>query len=313
MRTHNTWLRAVALTAAFTLCASSLAGCGAQKAPASASPVESGSSLAESGQKNMETTASPMESADAAENGSAAAALPDGVYTAAFDTDSSMFHTSEACGGRGTLTVQEGSLVLHVSLASKKIVNLYPGTAEQAQADEAGWLEPTTDTVTFSDGLSEEVYGFDIPVPVLDEEFDLALLGTKGVWYDHKVVVSDPQPKTQQPVTTAELGLADGVYTCEVTLEGGSGRSGVLSPAELTVQDGAVTLLLTWNSPNYDYMVVEGETFLPINESGDSVFALPAAGFDVPLPVTADTVAMSTPHEIEYTLTLNSATLAPVE
>lgn len=46
MRTHNTWLRAVALTAAFTLCASSLAGCGAQKAPASASPVESGSSAA---------------------------------------------------------------------------------------------------------------------------------------------------------------------------------------------------------------------------------------------------------------------------
>lgn len=53
----------------------------------------------------------------------------------------------------------------------------------------------TTDTVTYSDGISEEVYGFDIPVPVLDEEFDLALVGTKGKWYDHKVSVSNPQPQ----------------------------------------------------------------------------------------------------------------------
>ena len=51
----------------------------------------------------------------------------------------------------------------------------------------------TTDTVTYSDGLSEEVYGFDVPVPYLDKEFDLALLGTKGTWYDHKVSVASPQ------------------------------------------------------------------------------------------------------------------------
>ena len=33
--------------------------------------------------------------------------------------------------------------------------------------------------------------GFDVPVPVIDEEFDLALIGKKGVWYDHKVSVSN--------------------------------------------------------------------------------------------------------------------------
>ena len=37
------------------------------------------------------------------------------------------------------------------------------------------------------------MYGFDVPVEALNQEFDLALLGTKGTWYDHKVSVSDPQ------------------------------------------------------------------------------------------------------------------------
>ncbi len=119
--------------------------------------------------------------------------LEDGVYTADFDTDSSMFHVSEACGGKGTLTVENGEMTIHISLASKNIVNLYPGLAEDAKKDGAKLLEPTVDTVTYSDGISEDVYGFDVPVPALDEEFDLALVGTKGTWYDHKVSVSNPE------------------------------------------------------------------------------------------------------------------------
>ena len=118
--------------------------------------------------------------------------LADGVYTADFNTDSSMFHVNEACDGRGTLTVKDGKMTIHVSLVSQSIVNLYPGTAEDAQKSGAKLLEPTKDTVTYSDGTSEEVYGFDIPVEALDQEFDLAIIGTKGVWYDHKVSVSDP-------------------------------------------------------------------------------------------------------------------------
>ena len=137
------------------------------------------------------------ETADAAEDTGSeppAVSLEDGVYTAEFDTDSGMFHVSEACDGKGTLTVQDGAMTIHVSLASKNIVNLYPGLAEDAQKEGAEVLEPTTDSVTYSDGITEEVYGFDVPVPALNEEFDLALLGTKGTWYDHKVIVSNPEP-----------------------------------------------------------------------------------------------------------------------
>ncbi|MBR6093918.1 MAG: sirohydrochlorin cobaltochelatase [Lachnospiraceae bacterium] len=117
-------------------------------------------------------------------------ALKDGTYSVKFTTDSSMFKVNEANKDLGELTVKDGKMILHVSLQSKKILNLYPGLAEDAQKDGAVLLEPTTDTVTYEDGLTEEVYGFDIPVPALDEEFDLALIGTKGVWYDHKVCVT---------------------------------------------------------------------------------------------------------------------------
>ncbi len=139
---------------------------------------------------------------DAGESGTAM--LEDGIYSAVFDTDSSMFHVNEACGGRGTLTVENGEMTIHVSLVSKSIENLFPGVAEKAREEGAQWLEPTTDTVTYSDGTTEEVYGFDIPVPALDEEFDLALIGTKGIWYDHKVSVSDPQIQAAEEVKETE-------------------------------------------------------------------------------------------------------------
>lgn len=125
------------------------------------------------------------------------AELEDGTYTAEFHTDSGMFHVNEACEGKGVLTVKDGEMTIHVSLASKKIVNLFVGTAEEAQKEGAVLLEPTEDTVTYKDGLSETVYGFDIPVAALDQEFDLALIGTKGKWYDHKVSVTNPEEKKQ--------------------------------------------------------------------------------------------------------------------
>lgn len=271
-----------ALLLAGVMLAGSLTGCGASSAPASSAA-------------SSEAAASSAVS-EAASEPAAEAALPDGVYTADFDTDSSMFHANEASDGKGTLTVKDGQMTFHVSLASKKIVNLYVGMAADAEAHEADWLQPTTDTVTYSDGLSDEVYGFDIPVKALDEDFQLAILGSKGKWYDHTVRVANAQP-------AAAEAPADGTYTCDVTLEGGSGRATVESPAALTVADGRMTATIVWSSPNYDYMLVDGEKYLPTNTEGNSTFEIPVAALDTPLDVVGDTVAMSTPHEIEYTLT----------
>ena len=121
-------------------------------------------------------------------------ALADGTYTATFTTDNSMFHVNEMYDNKGTLTLEDGRMTIHVSLVSKNIVNLFPGLAEDAEKEGAELLQPTTDTVDYNDGTTGEVYGFDIPVPAIGEEFDCALLGKKGKWYDHKVMVSDPVP-----------------------------------------------------------------------------------------------------------------------
>ena len=279
--------RVFSCVVAASLALSLLAGCGASSAASSAASGAASSEAASS------VASSAVETA----------ALPDGVYTADFDTDSSMFHANEACNGKGTLTVENGQMTFHVSLASTHIVNLYLGKAADAAANASDWLQPTTDTVTYSDGTSEEVYGFDIPVSAVDADFDLAILGTKGKWYDHVVSVRNA---VQQAGTAAP---ADGTYTCDVTLEGGSGRATVESPAALTVADGKMTATIVWSSPNYDYMLVDGEKYLPTNTEGNSTFEIPVAALDTALDVTADTVAMSTPHEIEYTLTFDSASL----
>ena len=286
-----------------------LGGCGAGQAADATS--------AESTVAAQESTVTPTESTETAETVSTETAqneaqLPDGVYTAEFSTDSSMFHVSEACDGKGTLTVKDGVMTIHISLGSKKILNLYPGLAEDAAKDGAVLLEPTTDTVTYSDGMTEEVYGFDVPVPVIGEEFDLALIGTKGKWYDHKVKVSDPV--AEGAADTFDLSaVEDGSYTIELTMEGGSGRASIQSPAQLAIADGAATAILEWSSPNYDYMLVNGEKYLPVNTEGNSVFEVPVEALDAPLTMIGDTVAMSTPHEVEYTVTFHSDTLQNAE
>ena len=286
--------RFVSLLAVSALLAASLAGCGSSASSvASSASSEAVSSVAES---------AVSEAASESAAASSARTLEDGTYTAEFDTDSSMFHVNEARDGKGTLTVEDGQMTLHISLQSKKIVNLYVGMAADAPDHEADWLQPTTDTVTYSDGTSEEVYGFDVPVEALDTDFQLAILGTKGKWYDHTVSVRNVEAQAAEAVETP----ADGSYTCEVTLEGGSGRATVDSPAALTVADGKMTATIVWSSPNYDYMIVDGEKYLPTNTEGNSTFEIPVSALGVPLSVVADTVAMSTPHEIEYALTFSA-------
>ncbi len=229
--------------------------------------------------------------------------LADNTYVATFTTDNGMFHVNEANNNKGILTVENGEMTIHVSLAGKGILNLYPGLAEDAQKEGAVLLEPTTDTVVYSDGMEEEVYGFDIPVPAIGEEFDCALVGKKGKWYDHKVMVSDPVEGDDIHAGT-EMNLENGEYNVELTLEGGSGKATVESPAKLVVENGEAKVTLIWSSPNYDYMIVDGEKLTPVNEEGNSTFEVPVKVLNEPFTVIGDTTAMSQPHEIEYKLTV---------
>ena len=227
----------------------------------------------------------------------ASAPIPDGVYYAAFKSDSTMFHVNEVYDNRGILTVKDGEMTIHVTLVSKSIINLYRGTAEEAKKSGAVLIEPTLDAVTYDDGYEDEVYGFDVPVPYLDRGFDCALLGSKDKWYDHVVTVSDPVPFVE-----------DGEYTAEVTMTGGSGRASVSSPAAVHVRNGRMTADIVWSSPNYEYMTVDGKRYDLVNKEGNSTFVIPIV-LDSDIAVSALTTAMSEPHLIDYTLRFDSASL----
>lgn len=106
-----------------------------------------------------------------------------------------------------------------------------------------------------------------------------------------------------------ETEWAQGEYMIDVTLLGGTGRADITSPAEIRITQEGVTALIEWSSPSYDYMIVDDIKYMPVNTEGNSVFEIPVTVFDEEIPITADTVAMSVPHEIEYTLNFHSETM----
>ena len=116
-----------------------------------------------------------------------------------------------------------------------------------------------------------------------------------------------PEPA---PEPEGESVRAGDTYTISVTLEGGSGRASVESPAKLHFDEtGKCWATIVWSSPNFDYMKVDGQRYDPISTEGNSTFEILVSAFDTPLPIIADTVAMSEPHEVEYTLTFDYASM----
>lgn len=230
-------------------------------------------------------------------------ALKDGTYDVDVDSSSSMFSV-ESC----KLTVKDGVMSATMTMGGKGYLYVYMGTAEEAaKADEA-------DLVSFEED-ADGAHTFTVPVEALDKGIDCAAFSKKKEqWYARTLVFrADSLPADAfadgASVTAASLGLKDGSYTAEVSLEGGSGRASVTSPAKLTVKGGKVTATVEWGSSNYDYMVVDGEKYLPANKGGNSTFQIPVAVFDRKLAVQADTTAMSTPHLIDYTLEFSSSSI----
>ena len=200
----------LAVLMAATMVAAVTAGCG-EKAVQEAEPQATEAVSEEVKEENVESVTAEKAEEPAEDT----AVLEDGTYTATFTTDSSMFHINEAYGDKGILKVQNGEMTIHITLPSKNIVNLFPGSAEDAQKDGAVLLEPTTDIVKYEDGTTEEVYGFDVPVPAIDAGFPLALIGTKGKWYDHEVTVSDVQASNgeeDEKLAKEVADLIDAIY-----------------------------------------------------------------------------------------------------
>lgn len=232
--------------------------------------------------------------------------LKDGVYSITVDSSSSMFNIT-AC----ELTVENGEMTAVMTMGGTGYLYVYMGTGEEAAS------ASPDEYISFVENENGE-HTFTVPVEALDMGIDCAAFSkNKEKWYD-RVLVFRADSLSQDAfaegtiITAEDIGLSDGVYEIQVTLEGGSGKAYVESPASIIVENGVVTATIIWSSANYDYMVVDDEKYLPINTEGNSTFEIPVSGFDWPLNVKADTTAMSTPHEIDYTLYFDSGTIEPV-
>ena len=232
--------------------------------------------------------------------------VKDGVYDITVDSSSSMFQIVSC-----ELTVENGSMTAQMTMGGTGYLYVYMGTGEQAaNADESEYIPFVEDAAG--------AHTYTVPVEALDAGVPCAAFSkNKEKWYDRTLVFrADSLPTdafAEGVVTTAEdLSLADGGYQVDVTLEGGSGRASVESPAQMTVENGKVTATIVWSSSNYDYMKVNGVRYDAVIENDRSVFTIPVTCFDWKMAVVADTIAMSQPHEIDYALRFDSASISPV-
>lgn len=233
--------------------------------------------------------------------------IKDGVYPVKVDSSSNMFQVT-GC----ELTVRDGRMTAVMTMGGTGYLKLFMGTGEEAaKAGEEDFI-PYRET---EDGL----HTFQVPVEALDMGIDCSAFSKKKEkWYDRVLVFrADSLPAdaiADGKITTVEsLALKDGIYTAEVTLGGGSGRASVESPARLRVENGQAFATIVWGSANYDYMKVDDVKYETVNAEGNSAFEIPVTGFDWKIPVIADTIAMSEPHEIDYTLAFDSSTIKKAE
>lgn len=233
--------------------------------------------------------------------------LNDGTYEAEAASSSSMFRITDC-----KLTVKEGKMSAVLTLSGTGYLKLYMGTGEEAVKASEDEMIPYVEN-------EEGAYTYEVPVEALDMGIDCAAFSkNKEKWYDRVLVFKSASLpagalKEVKMTTAADLNLEDGTYTAEAELQGGSGRSVIESPLTVTVENGTVMAEIIFGSPYYDYVLVNGEKYEPVNTEGNSAFLIPVDGFDYNMPVTADTIAMSVPHEIDYTIVIDSSTLEAAE
>lgn len=280
------------------------AGCSPKSPVPESAPSAPVSSAKESGESAPSQEAQSKDGNQPAEEEKPepvyAGQIKEGTYKIEVSSSSSMFRVVDA-----QLTVANGEMTALLTLSGTGYEKLYPGTGEQALAD-------TDEKCIYFVENEAGKYTYRVPVPALNEEVDCAAWSIrKEQWYDRTLVFqSDLIPPQAISESVSCPTLPDGRYTVQVSLAGGTGRTSVESPAALLIEDGKAVATLVWSSPYYEFMRVDGVVYDPVNEGGNSTFEIPIT-LDEDMAVSAQTIAMSQPHEIEYTLRFDAATVEP--
>ena len=228
--------------------------------------------------------------------------LNDGVYPIEVDSSSSMFKPI-GCD----LTVSGGEMTATLYMKSEAYAYMYPGTAEAAaEAAEADLIALET--------LSDGRFALTLPIDALDAGYECAAFSArKQLWYPRTLVFrADSLPlsawRADTLVTPSSLGLADGAYTCGVTLTG-EGKATLASPAELTVPDGACTAHIVFSTKKIDYVIVDDVRYEPVSTDEGAAFDVPVAAFDIKLGIIVDSTAIMPSVEVKYSMTFDSSSI----
>ncbi|MBC8587355.1 hypothetical protein [Paratissierella segnis] len=270
-----------------------LTGCNIQNtSPLNDKPATDENSLQSTDQENIQEDNTEKEAET--EEPICGNQIEDGTYSIEVSSSSSMFKIIDA-----QLTVKNGEMSAVLTLSGTGYEKLYMGTEEEALAD-------TDDKCIYFVEDSQGKYTYEVPVEALNQDINCAAWSIrKEKWYD-RVLVFHSSSIPEKVIT--ENSVPDGIYTAEVILSGGSGRASIESPADITAAGGTMTATIIWSSKSYEHMLIDGVYFYPVNTTGNSTFEIPVS-MDKDIEVTAQTVAMSTPHDIDYTLRFDSATL----
>lgn len=233
--------------------------------------------------------------------------VEEGTYSIEVECSSSMFPIDEC-----ELTVKDGKMSAVLTLGGQGYLKLYMGTGEEAVTASEEEL------ITYVEN-DQGKQTYEVPVEALDKVVNCAAFSKrKQKWYDRTLIfkassLPDGVQKNIQMTTLEDLGLEDGEYLVDVNIEGGSGHTKIESPAALTIKDGQAEATIVWGNANYDYMKVREEKYEWDGEGEHSTFTIPVTGFDYKMPIIADTVALGSPRELDYTLTFSSDTIVEAE
>ena len=240
-------------------------------------------------------TASPVPSPEPTPSPIYASELEDGEYEISVKSSSSMFRVVKCI-----LNVDEGSMTAAMTMSGNGYGMLYMGTGEEALVDSEESYIPF---VLDESGAKT----FTVPVAALNMELDCTAWSIrKEKWYDRVLVFKSEGMSEHRE--KPEISLDNGAYSVEVTLSGGTGRAEIASPAELVSENGELMARIVWSSPFYEYMLVNGERYEPLQDEGNSTFLIPIV-LDEEMKVSASTIAMSQPYLIDYSLYFDSATI----
>lgn len=229
--------------------------------------------------------------------------LVDGTYPIEVKSSSSMFRIVDA-----KLTVKESSMSVLLTLSGKGYSRLYMGKGEQAEkASEEEYIDYVED--------KEGNDTYEVPIEALDKETDCAAWSIKKErWYNRVLVFqSDSLPSEAFKNPKSITAFEDGSYEIAAVLVGGTGKANIKSPVTLKVNSKKINAEIEWDSPYYDYMIVDEIKYTPIHTEGNAVFQIPVENIEKELFVTANTTAMSQPHEIEYTIRFDSNSIKFME